>query len=125
MDNAATALSIPQLLYEEGSFGVLVLVTIILGGGGAWLTGRAIAGTWRPAWQVAVYMLILGASVRFIHMALFEGTLLSPHYYLVDTLVCLVFGFSGYRYTRARQMVRQYSWLNEGAGLMRWRRRSP
>jgi hypothetical protein len=125
MDNAATALSIPQLLYEEGSFGVFVLVTIILGGGGAWLTGRAIAGTWRPAWQVAVYMLILGASVRFIHMALFEGTLLSPHYYLVDTLVCLVFGFSGYRYTRARQMVRQYSWLNEGAGLMRWRRRSP
>ena len=123
MENAA--FSIPQLLYEEGSFGVFVLVTIILGGGGAWLTGRAIAGTWRPAWQVAVYMLILGAAVRFIHMALFEGTLLSPHYYLVDTLVCLVLGFAGYRYTRAHQMVRQYGWLNEGAGLMRWRRRSP
>ena len=125
MENAATAFSIAQLLYEEGSFGVFVLVTIILGGGAAWLTGRAIAGTWRPAWQVAVYMLILGLAVRFIHMALFDGTLLSPHYYVVDTVVCLAFGFAGYRYTRAHQMVRQYGWLNEGAGLMRWRRRSP
>ena len=125
METAATAFSIPQLLHEEGSFGVFLLVTIILGGGGAWLTGRAIAGTWRPAWQVAIYMLILGGAVRFIHMALFGGTLLSPHYYVVDTLFCLAFVFAGYRYTRAHQMVRQYGWLNEGAGLMRWRRRSP
>jgi hypothetical protein len=37
--------SVPRLLYEEGSLGVFVLVTVVLGGGGAWLTGRAIAGT--------------------------------------------------------------------------------
>ena len=42
-------------------------------------------------------MLILGAAVRFIHFALFEGTLLSPHYYVVDTVVCLIFGFLGFR----------------------------
>ena len=31
------------LIYEEGSFGIFVLVTVILGGGAAALSGRAIA----------------------------------------------------------------------------------
>ena len=35
-----------DLLYEENSFGVFVLVTIILGGGAAWLAGRAVASAW-------------------------------------------------------------------------------
>ena len=68
-------------LHEEGSFGVFLLVTVILGGGAAMLAGRAIAQTWRPWWQIVAYMLILGAAVRFIHFALFGGTLLSLHYY--------------------------------------------
>jgi hypothetical protein len=125
MDSASTLFSIPELLYEEGSFGTFLLVTIAMGGGGAWLTGRAIAGTWRPIWQVAVYMLVLGAAVRFFHMSLFGGTLLSLHYYLVDTAVCLALGFAGFRSTRARQMVRQYRWINAPAGPMRWRRKAP
>ncbi len=41
------------LFYEEGSFGIFVLVSIVLGGGAAALAGRAIALTWRPWWQVA------------------------------------------------------------------------
>ena len=117
--------SIPNLLYEEGSFGVFVLVTVILGGGGAWLTGRAIADTWRPGWQVAVYALLLGATVRFFHMALFDGTLLSFHYYLVDTAACLGFGYAGFMAARAAQMARQYGWLTERHGPMRWRRKTP
>ena len=40
-----TAISIPELFYEEGSFGVFLLVSIILGGGAAALSGRAIAAT--------------------------------------------------------------------------------
>jgi hypothetical protein len=120
-----TAFSIPKLLYEEGSFGVFLLCTVILGGGGGWLTGRAIAGTWRPLWQVVVYALILGLAVRFIHFSLFGGTLLSPHYYLVDSLVCLALGLLGFRTTRVAQMVRQYRWINEAEGRMRWRRRTP
>ena len=36
-------------VYEEGSFGIFLLVTIILGGGAAVLAGRAIAQTWRPS----------------------------------------------------------------------------
>jgi hypothetical protein len=114
-----------DLLYEEGSVGVFVLVTVILGGGAAWLTGRAIAGTWRPTWQVGFYMLLLGAVVRFIHMALFGGTLLSLHYYVVDTAVCLAVGYAGFRAARAAQMARQYGWLIEQAGAMRWRRKTP
>ena len=114
---------IGALLYEEGSFGVFILVTVILGGGAAWLAGRAIALTWRPWWQMATYALILGLAVRFIHFSLFGGTLLSLHYYVVDSAFCMAFGFLGFRAARAAQMVRHYHWLNEPNGVLRWRRK--
>jgi hypothetical protein len=114
-----------SLFYEESSLGVFLLVTVILGGGAAALAGRAIALTWRPWWQIVAYMLILGGAVRFIHFALFGGTLLSPHYYAVDSAVSLVCGCLGFRAARAAQMVRQYRWINEPAGPMRWRRKTP
>jgi hypothetical protein len=112
------------ILYEEQYIGLFLLVTVFLGGGAAWLAGRAIAATWRPWWHVAGYMLILGASVRFMHFALFEGTLLSVKYYVVDTLVCLIFGFLGFRMTRVAQMTTQYGWINERKGFLRWSRRT-
>ncbi|MGH6672688.1 MAG: DUF6867 family protein [Xanthobacteraceae bacterium] len=111
-------------LYQESSLGVFLLVTVMLGGGAAALAGRAVAATWRSPWQVAFYMLALGFGVRFIHYALFGGALLSLHYYVVDTLVCLIAGFFGFRFERARQMVRQYRWINESAGPLRWRRKA-
>ncbi len=114
---------ISGLLYEEDSLGVFLLVTIVLGGGAAALAGRAVALTWRPWWQVVVYMLMLGAAVRFIHFALFDGTLLSIHYYAVDSLVCMAFGFAGFQAARARQMVIQYPWINDPDGPLRWRRK--
>ena len=117
-------LSIPQLLYEEDSVGVFLLVTVALGGGAAWLMGRAVAGTWRPWWQIVVYSLMVAAAVRFIHFSLFEGTLLSPYYYTVDAAVCLIAGFVSFRATRASQMVRQYGWINARAGYFSWARRS-
>jgi hypothetical protein len=112
---------ISGLLYEEDSLGVFLLVTVVLGGGAAALAGRAVALTWRPWWQVVVYMLMLGAAVRFIHFALFEGTLRSIHYYAVDTLVCMAAGFAGFQAARARRMIAQYPWINEPDGLLRWR----
>ncbi len=115
--------NLAQMLYEEGSFGVFLLVTVAMGGGAAWLSGRAIASTWRPWWHVAIYMLVLGAVVRFMHFALFEGTLIEPHYYLVDSAFCLIFGFLGYRMTRASQMITQYSWIYGPAGPLSWKRR--
>jgi hypothetical protein len=116
---------IAHLFYEEDSFFVFVLVTLILGGGAAFLTGRAIAATWRPWWQVPVYMLVLGGAVRFFHMALFEGHLLSLHYYVVDTAFCFLFGFLGYQATRAGQMAEQYGWLYSRAGLLNWAKKRP
>jgi uncharacterized protein DUF6867 len=114
---------IATFLYEDESLGIFVLVTILLGGGAAVLAGRAIAATWRPWWQVVVYVLILGAAVRFIHFALFGGTLLSAHYYAVDSAICLAAGLLGFRAARASQMVAQYRWINVPDGPLRWRRR--
>ncbi len=114
-----------SLFYEEDSFGIFILVTIVLGGGASWLAGRAVAATWRPWWQVVVYMLILGAAVRFIHFSLFGGTLLSLHYFAVDSAVCMIAGFFGFRTARAAQMVTQYRWINAPDGMLGWRRREP
>jgi hypothetical protein len=109
---AALFSSIAGAFYEEDSFGVFLLVTVVLGGGAAWLAGRAVAETWRPWWQVVLYSLLLGTAVRFIHFALFGGTLLSLHYYAVDSAICLASGFFGFRTARALQMVNQYRWIN-------------
>jgi predicted membrane metal-binding protein len=109
------------ILYEEPSFWLFLLVTCIMGGWAAWMTGRAFAKTWRAYWQAVLALLLLAGVVRFIHYALFEGTLLSLRYYVVDALVVLAIGSAGFRFTRARQMARQYSWLYERAGPFSWR----
>ena len=111
-------------LYPEESFTQILLVTGMIGGGAAWLAGRAIALTWRPTWHLAAYMALLGAAVRFVHFALFEGTLLSLPSYLVDTLYLLAVGALAWRMTRAAQMATQYYWLYERTGPLTWRERS-
>jgi hypothetical protein len=115
--------SIPEFLSDESSLGVFFLVSVLMGGGAAWLAGRALAATWRPWWHVVLYMVILSFAVRFLHYALFEGKFLSLHYYLVDYVVCLGLGLLGFRLQRVTQMVTRYSWINERAGVLRWRRR--
>jgi hypothetical protein len=72
---------------------------------------------------MAAYALVLGAAVRFIHFSLFGGTLLSAHYYLIDSAVCATFGLTGFRLARVAQMVTQYRWINESDGPLRWRRK--
>jgi hypothetical protein len=109
------------ILYEEPSFWLFVLVTVLMGGWAAWMTGRAMAITWQPYLLCVVYLLLLAGAVRFIHYALFGGTLLSLHYYLVDAAVLLIIGSTGFRHTRARQMARQYPWLYERLGPLTWR----
>jgi hypothetical protein len=111
------------ILYEESTIWLFLLVTVVMGGWLAWMAGRAIALTWRPTWQLLVYMLLLGLFVRFIHFSMFEATLLTLHYYVVDTIVLLVFGYAGWRHTRAKQMTRQYHWLFESAGPFGWKPR--
>jgi hypothetical protein len=112
------------ILYEEPSFWLFALVTVVLGGWAAWMTGRAFALTWRSPGQAVASLLLLAWAVRFIHYALFEGTLLSLRYYLVDAAVVVAIGLIGYRYTRARQMTTQYRWLYERTGPLSWRARA-
>jgi len=100
---------------------VFLILTVLIGGGAAWLSGRALALKWRPFWQVIVYMALLAAAVRFLHYALFGEVLLSLQYYLVAYAVLLAAAALGYRLTRVRQMVTQYYWLYERAGLFGWR----
>ncbi|SIQ80594.1 DUF6867 family protein [Bosea sp. TND4EK4] len=111
------------ILYEEPTIWLFLLVSVVMGGWLAWMAGRAIALTWRPSWQLVIYMLVLGLFVRFIHFALFQATLLTLHYYIVDTVVLMAVGFAGWRYTRANQMTRQYHWLFERAGPFAWKPR--
>jgi hypothetical protein len=110
-----------EQIYTSESLLQVLLVTGLIGGGAAWLAGRAIAHTWRPFWHVIGYMALLGAAVRFVHFALFEADLLAPLSYAADTAFLLVVGSLGWRITRAAQMVTQYSWLYERSGPFTWR----
>ena len=97
--------------FVSDNAGPFLLVTVLLGGGAAWQAGRATAQTWRPWWQAALGMFALGAAVRFIHYALFDGDLLSPAGYALDTAVALSCAALGFRTERVRQMARQYGFL--------------
>jgi hypothetical protein len=111
------------ILYEEPSFFLFALVTVILGGGAAWQTGKAVASTWGNQVQLVLYLMLLGCAVRFLHYALFHGTLLTLHYYLVDAVVLIAIGLIAFRYTRATQMTTQYRWIYERTGPLTWRER--
>ena len=112
------------ILYEEPVIWEFFFVTLLLGGWAAWMTGRACAQTWRPIYALVVYLLLLGIAVRFIHHALFDGTMFSAQYYVVDTIILIVIGIIGYRFTRTNQMVTQYNWLYERASLLSWKSKS-
>jgi hypothetical protein len=102
----------------------ILFVTGIIGGGAAALSGRAIAATWRRFPQVVGYMALLAAGVRFMHFALFEAHLLSLPSYLIDFVWLTLVGSLAWRIQRTNQMVEQYPWLYERAGLLSWRDRT-
>jgi hypothetical protein len=110
-------------LYETESWLQVLFVTGILGGGAAWLTGRALADTWRPLAHVIGYAVLLGAAVRFFHFALFEADLLSLPSFLVDTAYLMAVGCFSWRVTRTTRMVTQYGWLYRRTSPLTWRER--
>lgn len=110
-------------LYSNESIIQVLFVTLILGGGCAWLAGRAIALTWRGIWIVAAAMIPMAMAVRFVHFALFNETLLVPQTYAVETIILLLVACLAFQRTRALQMVRQYYWLYEPNGPLGWRLR--
>jgi len=112
------------ILYEEASIWQFFFVTCLLGGWAAWMTGRACAQTWKPLSSLIVYLLLLALGVRFIHHALFDGTMFSLQYYIVDAIVITIIGLVGFRYTRTNQMVTQYHWLYERESALSWKSKS-
>ena len=50
-------------------------MTVILFGLAAAATGRALAESWQPAWQIVPAALLLAVADRFLHYALFEAPL--------------------------------------------------
>jgi hypothetical protein len=110
-------------LWEVSLF-EFVRVTVILGGGAAWLTGRATARTWSPWWKLVLYIVLLTIALRFIHFSLFEGTFFLPpenfwtalHFAAIDFVVLMVAGSIGRQLTRRQQMARQYGFLSGRSG---------
>ena len=111
-----------SLLSDASPLTFLVL-TVIIGGGAAFLAGRGLARSWKPFWRIFFYMALLAGAVRFFHYALFDGTLTSLYYYLVTYLILAAFGSLGYRSMRTTQMVTQYRWLYERTSPLTWRHR--
>jgi hypothetical protein len=121
-------------LFVEKSYAAFFIVTVLLGGGSAFMTGRALARGWKSWGRLVFYIMLLGLAVRFLHWGLFldatyaswrevQGTLFSLQYYLADTAVLLAFAALGYRLQRVRQMTTQYRWLYRRTGPLSWRRR--
>ena len=106
------------------TFPVFVAVTLVVMGFAAYMTGQALANTWRPVWQAVVYCALLGFADRFLTFALFDGELLSPTGFLVDTAALVAIGLVAFRLTHVARMVSQYPWLYERVGLWTYRPRS-
>ena len=96
-------------------------LTIVLFGLAAAATGRALAQSWRPAWQIIPAALFLAVVDRFLHYALFEAPLDSLSGLLAAAGVIGLVMSGAFFYARARKMVRQYPWLYERNGLLGWR----
>jgi hypothetical protein len=86
----------------------------------AMLTGRVMAETWRPGWQIAPVALALAATHRFLLYALFGARFLSAGGFAIAALLLGLFAAASYYRARARTMVRQYPWLYERSGPFGW-----
>jgi len=98
-------------------------MTVVLFGLAAFLTGQAIAQSWRAAWQILPASLFLAAANRFLLFALFGAVLASVRAWLIAAAILAAIMAAGFFLTRARKMVQQYPWLYERAGPFGWRPR--
>lgn len=103
------------------SLGVFIGLTIIIAGGAAIMTGRALADAWKPAWQVVAACIGLTIAERFLVYALFGGELLSLYGFVVHFIVIVALALLAWRLTAVRKMVNQYPWRYERASLFAYR----
>ncbi len=110
--------------FVEQNVWVFLILTVILGGGAAFMAGRNVAQGWRSPALLFAYMLIFGAGLRFLHFALFQANLTSLQYYVSQTLVIMAFAFLGFRLMQAKLMTEKYPWLFEKSGPLGWRKKA-
>ncbi|MAG98848.1 MAG: hypothetical protein QF797_09685 [Alphaproteobacteria bacterium] len=103
---------------------VFVIITLLVMGFASFMTGAAIANTWRPLWQVVFYGLLLGLADRFLTFALFQGELLSLTGYLIDTAVLIAIALIAYRFNRVNKLVNQYPWIYQRSSPWSYREKS-
>jgi len=102
---------------------VFIGVTLVLMCGCAILMGRAPASSWQPARRAVPYALLLGIADRLLIYALFNGDIKSITGFVVDTYCISMAALVTYRFTLARQMVRQYPWMYRRFLIFGWRKR--
>ena len=112
-------------LLSGNGLGVFIGVTLCVTGFTAYMTGQAVANTWKPVWHAVTYALLLGLVDRFLIYALFEGELLSPAGYAIDSAVLVAIALLAFRIAKVRRMVQQYPWLYARTGPFSWREKSP
>ena len=88
------------------------------------MTGQAIAQTWRPWQNCLLYGVLLGIGMRLFAHMLFAAPLVSGLGFVVDAAGITAAMLLAYRITLARKMVRQYPWLYEPAGALSWKDKS-
>jgi hypothetical protein len=115
-----------------------IVVSIIMFGFLAYMTGANMARNWRPIGHLVFYCALLAVGERFMaHTIVWhrfyllldifwtdgEWSVAFDAYIFISFVICLTFGFLAYYATRASLMVRQYPWLYERSGPFGWRRR--
>jgi hypothetical protein len=106
------------------SLGVFVGLTVIIIGGAAIMTGRALADGWKPAWQVVAACFGLALADRFLVYALFGGELLSLSGFIIDFVAITALALIAHRLTLVHKMVAQYPWRYERESLWTYREKS-
>ena len=98
------------------SLGVYIGLVVLFMGFAAYMTGQAVAVTWRPYWQAIAYSCLLACAARFLVYALFDGDLLSPGI-VIDIAVMVAISLLAYRIQSVSKLVSQYPWLYKRQGL--------
>jgi hypothetical protein len=104
--------------------GVFLGLTVILVGGAAIMTGRALADGWKSPWQVVFACFGLALANRFLAYALFGGELLSLSGFVIGLVVITAMALLAYRLTIVHKMVAQYPWRYQRESLWTYRETS-
>lgn len=106
------------------SLGVFIGLTVVLIGGAAVMTGRALADGWKSPMQVVFACFGLALANRFLVYALFGGELLHLTGFLIDFAVIAAMALMAYRLTVVHKMVSQYPWRYERESLWTYREKA-